>query len=435
MKKNLLFAATLLTAAAAMANDGTITFKTVNNQNNMLFYASPTMPDSQKIITDIILLPEIAEMVKQEEQESGQPYDNIGSFPIWYVECITTKGDLAQGDPTAIKAGFATQSALPVNAKITTLHLPGMLTGGNSDSLMVTPYIKELPDTVTRAPYRDKVSFELDTITNKPIYGFQKLNELLGYKLGSQPGGSLLSIPFSSPYVYNGHGVDAMIYMTTMQKDIYKNLAFSFAKRKAEIEVATVYHGHNIDFQNANVYQNFAADEVYTDWDHTGTAIEIVLKHLALDKHSLPAFQFDFYTNDIRGTIKQENTAVAGKKVNLFCIEPTGKRLLGTQNTDVDGAFEFLNLDHTATYVIEVEDANIPETAATFGDKAIENDIIAEIVLQNPTGIEGVNTTKHVESVKYYNMQGIEGNTPFHGVNVVITRYNDGSKNIGKIVK
>src|SRR3712207_7701584 len=52
-----------------------------------------------------------------------------------------------------------------------------MLTGGNSDSLMVTPYIKELPDTVTRAPYRDKVSFELDTITNKPIYGFQRSEE------------------------------------------------------------------------------------------------------------------------------------------------------------------------------------------------------------------------------------------------------------------
>ncbi|MBO4814408.1 MAG: hypothetical protein J5523_05560 [Muribaculaceae bacterium] len=43
------------------------------------------------------------------------------------------------------------------------------------------------------------------------------------------------------------------------------------------------------------------------------------------------------------------------------------------------------------------------------------------------TGVEVVQKTKEVAGVKYYNLTGIESDRPFEGVNIVVTRYTDGS--------
>ena len=440
MNKLILFAAALLTAGSAMAGDGTITFKTVNNQSNMLFYASPTVPDSQKIFTDARLIPEIAEIIKKEaEEEWGgeDPYGDIYSFPEWYVECIVTKGDFSQGDLSVTKAGFTTSPSLPANAKVTNVYLPGRVTGGVTDSLMLAPYVKDVSDTAKHVQHRylDVDDFNKYIATPTPAYGFLQYNEFKGYKLASTGNGTLLDIPFTTPYVYGGQSMEIMIHITTMDKSISKDLGFTYAQRQAELEVPTVFHGHNIDYVGAHMYQTFAADEKYVDWDYTGTPLEILLNELGLRKNRLPAFQLGFYTNDIRGTVKQEGVVVTGKKVTLYCVTPTGKQLVATQTTNSDGAFEFLNLDHTATYTLNVEDANIPETTTTFGDKAIENDVVAEIELKLLTGVEGISTTKSVTGVTYHNMQGIAATTPFQGLNVVVTQYSDGSKSIAKVIK
>lgn len=50
------------------------------------------------------------------------------------------------------------------------------------------------------------------------------------------------------------------------------------------------------------------------------------------------------------------------------------------------------------------------------------------------TGIEDV-TNKTVAGVKYYNVAGIESNEPFSGVNIVVTRYTDGSISTSKVLK
>jgi hypothetical protein len=52
------------------------------------------------------------------------------------------------------------------------------------------------------------------------------------------------------------------------------------------------------------------------------------------------------------------------------------------------------------------------------------------------TGVEDNVASKAVESVKYYNVAGIESAAPFEGVNIVVTTYTDGSKTtVKKIVK
>lgn len=51
-----------------------------------------------------------------------------------------------------------------------------------------------------------------------------------------------------------------------------------------------------------------------------------------------------------------------------------------------------------------------------------------------PTGIENLNA-RQVVSEKYYNPAGIESSTPFQGVNIVVTRYSDGSTTTTKILR
>ncbi len=51
------------------------------------------------------------------------------------------------------------------------------------------------------------------------------------------------------------------------------------------------------------------------------------------------------------------------------------------------------------------------------------------------TGVEDLNTGKAVQSVTYYNVAGIQSTTPFDGVNLVVTKYTDGTKSTVKVIK
>ena len=53
---------------------------------------------------------------------------------------------------------------------------------------------------------------------------------------------------------------------------------------------------------------------------------------------------------------------------------------------------------------------------------------------QIPTAVENINASQ-VAGVKYYNPAGIESDKPFKGVNIVVTRYSDGSTTTTKILK
>ena len=49
-----------------------------------------------------------------------------------------------------------------------------------------------------------------------------------------------------------------------------------------------------------------------------------------------------------------------------------------------------------------------------------------------PTAINTVETSGKIVDVKYYNMLGIESATPFNGVNVVVTTYDNGNRTTSK---
>ena len=71
------------------------------------------------------------------------------------------------------------------------------------------------------------------------------------------------------------------------------------------------------------------------------------------------------------------------------------------------------------------------------GDKyyIMETEVEEELDNKIPVGINGVEVKRNVISVKYYNMAGIESDQPFDGVNIVVTRYTDGSTSTTKVMK
>ena len=58
-----------------------------------------------------------------------------------------------------------------------------------------------------------------------------------------------------------------------------------------------------------------------------------------------------------------------------------------------------------------------------------------ELTYQIPTGIDGVVGWKNVVETKYYNAAGVESDVPFKGVNIMVTRYSDGSTSTVKVLK
>jgi len=60
-------------------------------------------------------------------------------------------------------------------------------------------------------------------------------------------------------------------------------------------------------------------------------------------------------------------------------------------------------------------------------------DAVADV--NNTTGIENVTAHKEVAAVRYFNVAGQESETPFSGVNIVVTTYTDGTTSTVKVVK
>jgi hypothetical protein len=60
-------------------------------------------------------------------------------------------------------------------------------------------------------------------------------------------------------------------------------------------------------------------------------------------------------------------------------------------------------------------------------------DAVADV--NNTTGIENVTAHKEVAAVRYINVAGQESETPFSGVNIVVTTYTDGTTSTVKVVK
>ena len=115
-----------------------------------------------------------------------------------------------------------------------------------------------------------------------------------------------------------------------------------------------------------------------------------------------------------------------------------GARKVRTATGYNDGTIEDLNMNFRVRLYFP------PEVSAKgAAPKAADSDKIYYIAEYTTpftikggisTGLENLNA-RQVVGVKYYNVAGIESDTPFKGVNIVVTRYSDGSSTTTKILK
>lgn len=79
--------------------------------------------------------------------------------------------------------------------------------------------------------------------------------------------------------------------------------------------------------------------------------------------------------------------------------------------------------------------ADLMDQAWEFGTDE-ERPEIGNLNIDLPTvAVNDIDATKAVASVKYYNAAGMASDTAFDGINIVVTKYADGSQSTAKIVK
>ena len=87
-------------------------------------------------------------------------------------------------------------------------------------------------------------------------------------------------------------------------------------------------------------------------------------------------------------------------------------------------------MDRTASYVMLGATAQSGAPSAEY--------IICPVDIvdnQSQTAIVENNVDKTVQSVRYYNIMGVESDKPFDGMNVKVIRYTDGSCTAVKLMK
>ena len=143
-------------------------------------------------------------------------------------------------------------------------------------------------------------------------------------------------------------------------------------------------------------------------------------------------------TRVLSGTVRgEDDEPIAGVTVTAVPVnndEPQGiiprtESQPLTTITDADGKFE-LEVPADANYNVTFEKAGY--VTQTVGEDDIENVILVE---STPTGIASLLANGNVASVSYVNVSGTVSDKPFDGMNIVVVTYNDGSRQVAKIVK
>ena len=89
-----------------------------------------------------------------------------------------------------------------------------------------------------------------------------------------------------------------------------------------------------------------------------------------------------------------------------------------------DETFDCLNAELTLANVMLIT----PQHAIVLASDATA-------MVNNGSGIDQITGNKEVAAVRYINISGLESDTPFEGVNIVVTTYTDGTSTTAKVIK
>jgi len=149
-------------------------------------------------------------------------------------------------------------------------------------------------------------------------------------------------------------------------------------------------------------------------------------------------------------------------------VLPQGVKLKGVEGLDRGNGHRFLNIQHEveenvytimgvsmALKTFAGHEGNVMRLTVTADDTFDGQDaeiILTNVVLvtkqhntylasdastrvNNPSGIDQIVGNREIVSVRYINVAGQESETPFDGINIVVTTYTDGSTTTAKVIK
>ena len=248
---------------------------------------------------------------------------------------------------------------------------------------------------------------------------------------------------------------------------------YSYANKPAKVANATILRTENDDHSDPHTIV-----PGQTSFDFDDPLINAQVK--TIPYYTLPDIDVEFFTNDIKGkvTLLDEGKTVTTDDDPVIALQPNGRplvRLLDcttdsyvmpdgatalnsehSAEVNADGSFSYTALNPEHTYQLSASSSSYGyleyttlnfvkgETAVKSADAAYDqhyegkkNDIEVEIFLNKgtATAVADVAASKQVAGVDYYNMQGQRSTSAHEGVNVVVTRYTDGTTRVAKVVK
>ncbi len=159
-------------------------------------------------------------------------------------------------------------------------------------------------------------------------------------------------------------------------------------------------------------------------------------------------FMFKSINNDPNGRVWLYKLAESYQVNTEVQPEGTGTITLGdgvVNGTSQEGETVKFTADAEPGYVLD----NVILTNLTTGEvteieaaRAEEmsfvmpaSDVLVTATFSQSTAIESVKNAAQVTGVEYYNLAGVSSNKPFSGMNIIVTRYSDGTTTATKAVK
>ncbi len=159
-------------------------------------------------------------------------------------------------------------------------------------------------------------------------------------------------------------------------------------------------------------------------------------------------FMFKSINNDPNGRVWLYKLAESYQVNTEVQPEGTGTITLGdgvVNGTSQEGETVKFTADAEPGYVLD----NVTLTNLTTGEVTVieatrggemsfvmpASDVLVTATFSQSTAIESVKNAAQVTGVEYYNLAGVRSSEPFSGMNIIVTRYSDGTTTATKAVK
>lgn len=319
------------------------------------------------------------------------------------VECLTTAQDLQNGQ----------EGALPKFAEVNKLMLKGSNLEANRN-MSIEAYVENTDENQVR--YLDLTYSEMPLPVED--YKVANMTPVTMPEQGQQ--GNIVELPFDiKPFYYQGNGVYITLSMLTPDE-----VKFNFNVTEAELETPAVYRNDYIPFYAGMSDENEFVPAAFAN------AFKALVAALDIKPNTLPAYELEYYTHDIIGNVTNPD----GSPYEGATVVVTVGNDEYTAVSDSNGQFVIEGLDYTKPCMIAVT-MNDETVDAVMSFENAENDINVNVVAPQVTAVQDINAGKAINSVCYYDMAGRMSNVPFNGMNVVVTKYVDGTTQVSKVVR